>query len=234
MVLSENIIRFNRQLHIPHSLPKNIMAFNPFKNDANALRAMEQFYRKFYNDNFQRIFMIGINPGRFGAAVTGIPFTDSKRLIANCGIDFKGKITHEPSSVFVYEVIEAFGGVENFYKHFYINSIVPLGFAKLSSNNKWLNYNYYDDIYLKNTLKPFIVQSIRKQLKFGLHTHTVFCLGSGKNYDYLNQLNEQYRFFQKIIPLEHPRFIMQYKHSEKQVYVEKYSTLLQQVVKELV
>jgi|YelNatPaOPRAMG01_1025707.scaffolds.fasta_scaffold00178_14 hypothetical protein len=234
MVLSENIIRFNRQLHIPHSLPKNIMAFNPFKNDANALRAMEQFYRKFYNDNFQRIFMIGINPGRFGAAVTGIPFTDSKRLIANCGIDFKGKITHEPSSVFVYEVIEAFGGVENFYKHFYINSIVPLGFAKLSSNNKWLNYNYYDDIDLKNTLKPFIVQSIRKQLKFGLHTHTVFCLGSGKNYDYLNQLNEQYRFFQKIIPLEHPRFIMQYKHSEKQVYVEKYSTLLQQVVKELV
>lgn len=234
MFFSENIIRFNRQLHIPQSLPKNIMAFNPFKNDENAFSAMEQFYRKFYNDNFQRFFIIGINPGRFGAAVTGIPFTDSKRLIANCGINFNGKITHEPSSAFVYEVIKAFGGVEKFYTYFYINSIVPLGFAKLSSNNKWLNYNYYDDVDLKNTLKPFIVKSIRTQLKFGLHTHVVFCLGSGKNFDYLNQLNVQYQFFKKIIPLEHPRFIMQYKHNEKQIYIEKYLMLLQQVVNELV
>lgn len=231
MLFSEKIIRFNRQLHIPFSLPQNIMAFNPFKNDKNALTAMEQFYRKFYSDNFQRFFIIGINPGRFGAAVTGIPFTDSKRLIADCGIEFKGKITHEPSSVFVYDVIKAFGGVETFYKHFYINSIVPLGFAKLSLNNKWLNYNYYDHVDLKNTLKPFIVQSIRKQLKFGLHTHIVFCLGSGKNYAYLKQLNEEFRLFKEVIPLEHPRFIMQYKHAEKQSYIEKYLMLLQKAVK---
>jgi hypothetical protein len=59
---------------------------------------------------------------------------------------------------------------------------VPLGFAKLSLNNKCLNYNYYDHVDLKNSLKPFIVQSIRKQLKFCLHTHIVLCLGSGKNY----------------------------------------------------
>jgi hypothetical protein len=118
MLFSEKIIRSNRQLHIPFSLPQNIMAFNPFKNDKNALTAMEQFYRKFYSDNIQRFFIIGINPVRFVAAVTGIPFTDSKRLFADCGIEFKGKITHEPSSVLVYDVIKAFGGVETFYKHY--------------------------------------------------------------------------------------------------------------------
>jgi hypothetical protein len=37
--------------------------------------------------------------------------------------------------------------------------------------------------------------------------------------------------FKEVIPLEHPRLIMQYKHAEKQSYIEKYLMLLQQAVK---
>ena len=80
--------------------------------------------------------ILGINPGRLGAGVTGIPFTDTKRLVTECKIPYSGKLTHEISSVFVYEMINAFGGVSNFYKKFYINSPFPLAITKTSSEGK--------------------------------------------------------------------------------------------------
>lgn len=39
----------------------------------------------------------------------------------------------------------------------------------------------------------------------------VFCLGRGKNFAFLEYLNKKHDFFEKIIPLDHPRYIMQYK-----------------------
>ncbi|MBK8515911.1 MAG: DUF4918 family protein [Saprospiraceae bacterium] len=44
----------------------------------------------------------------------------------------------------------------------------------------------------------------------------------GKNYNYLSRLNKQYQFFDKIVPLEHPRYIMQYKNKEKDRYIQEY------------
>jgi hypothetical protein len=35
-------------------------------------------------------------------------------------------------------------------------------------------------------------------------------------------LNNQYGFFKKIIALEHPRYVMQYKSKNKALYIEKY------------
>ena len=40
------------------------------------------------------------------------------------------------------------------------------------------------------------------------------------------QINEKYGFFDKIIPLEHPRFIMQYNSKNKDFFVEKYMKAL--------
>ena len=39
--------------------------------------------------------------------------------------------THEVSSVFMYDMINAFGGVEKFYKEFYINSPFPLAIVEI-------------------------------------------------------------------------------------------------------
>jgi hypothetical protein len=49
-----------------------------------------------------------------------------------------------------------------------------------------------------------------------------FCFGTGKNERFLRKLNDEHGFFKKIIALEHPRFIMQYKAMSKQVYIDKY------------
>jgi hypothetical protein len=73
-----------------------------------------------------------------GAGATGIPFTDTKRLESDCAESKTPDIaTHEPSSVFVYEMIKAYGGPKNFYGNdFYISSVSPLGFVMRDTKTK--------------------------------------------------------------------------------------------------
>jgi hypothetical protein len=220
--LAERIIEFNRTLDFKGELPLGINIMNPFKGDSDILSISSIFYRTFYNDNNPRHLILGINPGRFGAGVTGIPFTDTKRLTNACGLSYTGKETHEPSSVFVYEVIEAYGGVEKFYNDFYINSISPLGFTISDEKGKEKNYNYYDSKELTEKMFPFMVDNIYKQIALGMLTDVCFCFGTGKNEKFLRLLNDKYGFFKTIVALEHPRFVMQYKAKSKPEYIEKY------------
>lgn len=220
--LAKRIIEFNRTLDFHGELPIGINIMNPFKGNGNILAISSLFYQKYYSDNNSRHLILGINPGRFGAGVTGIPFTDTKRLTNECGLNYSGKETHEPSSVFVYEVIEAYGGVEKFYKDFYINSISPLGFTISDEKGNEKNYNYYDSKELTDKMFPFMVDNIYKQIDLGMETDICFCFGTGKNEKFLQLLNDKYGFFKRIIALEHPRFVMQYKSKSKPAYIEKY------------
>ncbi len=219
---AEKVIAFNRQLRFNEVLPNGIRIINPFKENPEAATVSAEFYRKYYNDHLQRHIILGINPGRFGAGLTGIPFTDPKRLIEKCGITYEGKPAHEPSSVFVYEMIDAFGGPESFYRSFFINSVCPLGFTIDKPEHKVVNYNYYDNKELTKAALPFIVRSLKQLQKLGINTNLVFCFGTGKNEQFLRKLNAEYKFFREIVALEHPRFIMQYKSRSIDTYVDKY------------
>jgi hypothetical protein len=219
---ADRVIAFNRNLHFEGTLPEGFHIMNPFREDPRALACSEAFYRKYYSDTRERHLILGINPGRFGAGVTGIPFTDPKRLIEVCGIPFEGKLEHEPSSVYVYEMIAAYGGPEAFYQQFYINSVCPLGFTTLSLKGQQVNVNYYDDKALTAAVTPFILQNIKAHLDLGVATDRLFCFGTGKNFHFLDRLNQTYGFFDEVIPLEHPRFIMQYKAKTKQAYIDAY------------
>lgn len=227
---ADRVIDLNKHLHFTGKLPKGIRIMNPFKEDKNILPISSAFYKKFYDDHQPRHLILGINPGRFGAGVTGIPFTDTKRLKNECGIPYSGKETHEPSSVFVYEMIEAYGGVKKFYGDIYINSMSPLGFTSIAANGKEVNYNYYDSKELTVAVYDFIIDNIRKQIALGVQTDVCFCFGTGKNEKFLRQLNERERFFGKIVALEHPRFIVQYKSKSKEVYIDKYLKAFREVM----
>jgi hypothetical protein len=223
MTFADKVIRFNDQLeYTGPALPPGIRIMNPFRESEQATRISELFYRKYYNDDNPRHIILGINPGRFGGGITGIPFTDPKRLKSECHIDYDGKSAHEPSSVFVYEMIHAYGGVEAFYNKFYINSLCPLGFTTVDNIGKEKNYNYYDSRGLENTVSDFIVDNIRTQINLGVAIDICFCFGTGKNETYLRKLNDKYHFFKEVIALEHPRFVMQYKAKSKQFYIDKY------------
>lgn len=222
LTFAEKVIAFNQALDFQGVLPNGIQIMNPFRENEQIPQISAEFYRKYYNDFEVRHLILGINPGRFGAGLTGIPFTDPKRLMEKCQIAYEGKITHEPSSVFVYEMIAEFGGMEAFYQKFYIHSICPLGFTKTNEKGKEINYNYYDNQELTDAVYDFILENIQKQIDLGIKTDLVFCFGTGKNEHFLKKLNAKYHFFDRIIALEHPRFIMQYKSKSKTEYIKKY------------
>jgi Domain of unknown function (DUF4918) len=221
-MFSDRVIKYLSGLEFNGELPGGISIMNPYRDNPGIMPVVSMFYQKFYNDQSKRTLILGINPGRFGAGVTGIPFTDSSRLEEKCGIIIPGLKSYETSSVFVYDMIEAFGGTEKFYKKFFVGAVCPLGFTSVNNRGKSVNYNYYDSPALMNSMKDFIVENIKKQVNLGIEREVCFCLGTGRNYKFLSQLNNELHIFKTIVPLEHPRFIMQYKLKQKGVYIEKY------------
>lgn len=212
MTFADRVIQFNKLLVDP-PVPQGIDVMNPFqRNETFQLSSI--FYKKYYNDTNKRIGILGINPGRFGAGLTGIPFTDPKKLEFICGIKNNFPKKAELSGDFIYLLIDEFGGPEKFYATFFFNSVCPLGFTKDGKN-----LNYYDTKPLQNAVTPYIARSLRAEIKIGLETSLVYCLGEGKNFEFLSKLNEEYHFFDRIIPLSHPRYIMQYKRKLLKEYI---------------
>ena len=224
MNFADNILKFLFNLQLPFKLPNEVEVLDAHKRD-DVRQACTSFYEKYYADNNKRYLLIGINPGRFGGGVTGIPFTDPIRLEKVCGIknDFIKK--QELSSVFMYEMIEAFGGVKKFYSQFYFSAVSPLGFVKHGKN-----LNYYDDKNLLEIIEPFVVDCMNRQIAFGLKMDVCFCIGEGENLKYLKKLNSTYKWFDKIEPLSHPRFIMQYRTKRKEEYIQQYIKSLNELL----
>lgn len=217
----EQVIEYNANLIYTGKLPPGFQVLNPFFDNPETMKVMTSFYKKFYKDHKERKFIIGINPSRHGAGVTGVPFTDTKRLETVCGIKMKSARTHEVSSVFLYDMIMAYGGPQKFYKEFYINSPFPLAIVRYAESGSWLNANYYDDKKLFDCVEDFMIESLKKHISLGLKTDEVYILGI-KNAEFLKKLNEKEPLFGRMIALEHPRFIQQYKSKEKQAYIDKY------------
>jgi hypothetical protein len=218
---AHKVIQFNKDLEYKGELPAGFDVVNPYLDNPETLEVMQAFYHKYYNDNNKRKFLIGINPSRHGAGVTGVPFTDTKRLESVCGIEMKSAHTHEISSVYMYNMIEQYGGAEAFYNDFYINSPFPLAIVKKNMNGKAVNANYYDDATLFEMVRPFMIQSLKKHIRLGLDTSEVYVLGK-KNAVFLNKINCETPLFEKMVVLDHPRFIQQYKSKEKQLYIDQY------------
>ena len=216
---------FNQNLQFRLPLPTGIDVMNPFQNES-VQKISKAFYDKFYSDTKTRKLILGINPGRLGAGSTGIPFTDTKRLESECNIDLAQFHTHEPSSVFIYEVINSYGGPEAFYQDFYINSVCPLGFLRLNSKGNWVNCNYYDFPELFEVTKNYIKENIATQIKMGVNTEVVYILGK-KNAKFFKLINDEENFFNKIVALDHPRYIVQYKSKEMDRYVQDYLNKLE-------
>ena len=182
MTWYQSIIQFYNNIKLP-VLPRGVESLLPFSDEA-VTATFNAFYQKFYDDSSERRLIIGINPGRFGGGITGVPFTDPIRLAGDCGIANPFQLRQELSSVFMYQMIGAFGGPEAFYRQFYITSYSPVGFTKGGKN-----LNYYDDKILAETIEPFAVSCLRNQLSWQASRDVAYCLGDGKNFLFLSKLD---------------------------------------------
>lgn len=224
---ADRILSFYQQLRIDSELPPGVDVLNPYQ-DEFAFSLCHAFYHRYYNDNEKRTAIIGINPGRLGGGITGIPFTDPIKLEQICGIPNSLQKKAELSADFIYKMIESFGGSTSFYQKFYFSSVSPLGFTKDGKN-----LNYYDIPELEEALSDFIIKSIQQLIQLGTQTRTAFVLGEGKNFKYFSKLNEKEKWFNQLIPLAHPRFIMQYRRKNIDAFVDDYCLKLRAVIRSL-
>ena len=219
-LLSNAITDFYSSLRPPGNLPASVEILYP-QSDEQVMEVVRRFYSKYYADNNPRQLLFGINPGRFGAGTTGINFTAPKQLAEYCGIPNPFKQRSELSAEFIYDMITAYGGCDKFYSTFFITSVSPLGFVK-----EGVNLNYYDDKILAARLRPWIIDTIRQQIEFTRCSRACICIGGEKNFKYLSDINDEQDFFDQIIPLPHPRFIMQYRRKQKDEYISAYMIAL--------
>ena len=217
MTFAKQVLNFHFPTLQPDwKLPRGVELLFPFHEPATQA-AMTAFYEKYLNDERERIFVLGINPGRFGAGVTGVPFTGPKMLREECGIDYPFTSRPEMSAEYIWKWINTMGGPEAFFQDFYITSVCPLGFTKDGKN-----YNYYDSKKLEKAVLPHIIHNLNTQLAFGSRREFALCLGEGKNYKFLRALNDKHAWFGEVIPLSHPRYVMQYKRKSLDVYLARF------------
>ncbi len=220
MSLADKILNFYFSLPKTFSPPNGVEVIFPF-DDPETRRVMETFYWKYYNDARPRTLLLGINPGRNGAGLTGVGFTDPILMKEKCGISNTLEKRSELSASFICEVVEAYGGPETFYGDFLFSTVLPFGLLR---NGK--NYNYYDDKETLAYFEPLITESIAKQMSFPNLQRKIATVGQGKNLAYLEKLNEKHGCFEAIEVLPHPRWVMQYRRKEKEKYIGHYLDVL--------
>ncbi|MFZ5972064.1 MAG: uracil-DNA glycosylase family protein [Bacteroidota bacterium] len=220
MKFCDAALSYYANLHFNRPLPAGMAVMNPY-HDPGTFGLCTKFFHKFYPDSRPRKVLLGINPGRFGSGTTGISFTDPIRLAVNCGIENALVKKPELSSDFIYQMIDLCGGPQVFYQHYFVTAVSPLGFLKDGKN-----INYYDDPGLTRAALPFIVESMEGLIKLPIYRDLCFCIGEGKNYDFLFKMNEQHQWFGEIKALPHPRFIMQYKRKQLERYLLVYKAAL--------
>lgn len=220
MTFADIVLEQLLNLRIGRQLPSAVEVLDPYA-DPIVRGICELFYRRYYSDTNGRRLLVGINPGRFGGGVTGIPFTDPVKLAEQCGIPNNLGRKTELSAEFIYRVIAAYGGVEKFYGDLYVTAVSPLGFTSQGKN-----LNYYDLPALQEAITPFAVRAMDHTLTATVDRSVCYCIGEGQNFKFLSALNQRHGWFELIIPLAHPRFIMQYRRREVEGYVGRYIEVL--------
>ena len=226
---SEKVFQFDQKLsNVKIDLPDSYKIINPYsgRNKKQVLQMVQIFYQKYFNDTNKRHLILGSCPARRGSAITGVPFEDASNLQKETGISIASFHISNAASNFLNEVIDEYGGRHKFYHDFYLNFVCPVGICKTSCKGNQVNCNYYENKRVEGILTSFIISVLKTQINFGIDTFVCYCIGSGQNYQELSRFNKKWRFFQKIVPLEHPRFITQYHPEDKEKYLHKYLNAL--------
>ncbi len=200
----------------PPALPAGVEVLNPYL-EPEIRRVVRCMTSKFYVDTPARLSVWGINPGRFGAGLTGLAFTDPWAVVHQLGISTSITGRREISAAFISDVIDAYGGPAEFYRDIYLGAVSPHGYVR-----DGVNMNFYDTPELRASVVPYAVTCMQKQIKAGLRTDVAVVLGSGALRKVVEREIRSAVGLEHVVYLEHPRFVMQYRRSQRGAYVDRY------------
>jgi uracil-DNA glycosylase len=114
--------------------------------------AIDAFWNTYYPEGPPRTVICGLNPGRFGAGQTGIPFMDFLSLSQLLpGIQ---RLDSERSAGFIFRVVQAYGA-EAFFQRFYVTNVASVGFLRDGKN---LNYPALPEQALEIVERNFLAE----------------------------------------------------------------------------
>lgn len=211
-----SVEQFLTSLTLNVKLPNGFSVLDPYQS-TDVRSVIHQFCTTYYTGSHKRLSVWGINPGRFGAGVTGLSFTDPYALTQQLGMNTEIIGRREPSAEFISSVIDGYGGPRAFYRDMFMSALSPLGFIKDGKN-----INFYDDASLKKDIVPFVLTSMRTMIDAGLRTEATVLLGSGALQAFFKKFIAPEIIFDTVVYLDHPRYIMQYRRREMERYVLQY------------
>ena len=174
---------------------------------------LDAFWQHYVPYPLPQTVILGLNPGRFGAGQTGIPFIDFRSLSVLLPDAELPKLDSEPSATFFFRVVQQIGA-EKFYREFFVSNVSALGYLR---NGK--NANYTD---LPQVAQQIVARNFAEEMA-ALRPKRIIALG-----------REAEASAQELYPdgsvrishLPHPSWIMTYRLREAQSWVRRYAQML--------
>lgn len=176
--------------------------------------AIIEFERLYIEPNKPKIVLCGINPGRYGAGKTGIPFIDFNSLSEM--LPNVNRKDAEPSAQFFFSVVKKFGIID-FYRSFYVTNISRYGFSRIS---KQKNVNYYDNTIPTEVTLCLIDKFIREMSV--INPNVIIPLSTCVDYELKKQKGTGRITAEIGTRLSHPSWISTYRRKELEAWVDKY------------
>lgn len=171
------------------------------------------FHKKYVQPNSPKIVMCGINPGRRGAGITGIPFIDTNSLSRMLpGIS---NPKSEKSAKFFFSIIEEFG-INEFYKNVHVTNMSWFGFYKLDNGTN-VNYNS-----LPEEIQNILIDKFVEEMNF-IKPDVIIPIGDIVNWELLYNLKVKKRINAEIgHRLYHPA----YRLVDRNTYIDTLTQFL--------
>ncbi len=201
---------------------KNVKILSDFIDNKNNII---EFHKKYVEPNSPKIVICGINPGRNGAGLTGIPFIDFESL-SNMLPDINKK-DREQSANFFFSVIQQFG-IETFYKYFYVTNISWFGFSRIDKSK---NVNYYEKD-ISTEIAICLIDKFVEEMDL-INPDYIIPLSKTVLYE-LESLKNQQKIRAEIgTCLNHPSWIVTYRRKDVITWRQKYVDTLSKYVDRL-
>ena len=170
-----------------------------------------EFHKRYVQPNSPKIVMCGINPGRRGAGITGIPFIDTNSLSEMLPDISNPK--SEKSAKFFFSIIKEFG-INEFSRNIHVTNMSWFGFYSLDKGTN-VNYNYLP-IEIQNVL----VDKFVEEMDF-VNPNVILPIGDTVKLELLNNLKVKNRISAEIgTRLYHPAYRLVERNSYIKVLTE--------------